>query len=46
MCDFTVDVAAIAGRHGFYPELVLENNRSWTSCLARVLFLWPEVQFA
>ncbi|MBW9064353.1 oxygen-independent coproporphyrinogen III oxidase [Rhizobium herbae] len=26
MCDFSVDVAAIAARHGFDPGLVLENN--------------------
>lgn len=27
MCDFTVDVAAIAGRNGFDPQLILEDNR-------------------
>lgn len=27
MCDFTVDVAAIARRHGFDPQLILEDNR-------------------
>jgi oxygen-independent coproporphyrinogen-3 oxidase len=26
MCDFTVDVAAIAASHGFDPELILRHN--------------------